>query len=513
MKTCIFFVLASKTAAEFIWGASTAAWQIEGYTQADGRLPSIWDEFARPIYGHVAGKATGDPADKDYVFYKDKTIPLLQGLGVKYYRMSISWTRILHSQTKDNPGGVLNKAGLAHYAQVISALKGAGIEPVITLWHWDTPLELETKYGSWLDKTHMPLFFEAYAGVVFSNFGKFCTHWITLNEPHTPLRLGYSNQWHAPGRCSDRKACKYGDSATEPYTAAHTMLLSHGRAVKVFRELNLDGVIGLSLSGDYCEPYSNSKLDKLAAEHCMEWQVAFFFDPIFFGDYPKSMRKIIGKRLPKFTDEEVKLVKGSHTGVYFQNHYTSVYAMHSKENRKRKCGFHCDNEFAKLVKKDGQLIGKNAKGISWLYSYPPGLRKFQQWLTKRYRSGDKGIAIIVSENGWGDVDYGYNPATYAKEMFDVDRCNYYREYIGNMSLGAQYDGVNVVGYFAWSLMDNLEWAAGYTARFGLAYVDFESQKRTPKMSYHWFKNFISSLKALPHNGGLPLCPTPGANYV
>jgi len=286
------------------------------------------------------------------------------------------------------------------------------------------------------------------------------------------------------------------------------MLIAHGRAVKLFRELKLDGVIGLSLSGDYCEPFSDTKLDKLAAEHCMEWQVAFFFDPIFFGHYPKSMREIIGKRLPEFSDEEVKLVNGSHTGVYFQNHYTSVYAMHTKENLKKKCGFHCDNEFAKLVKRDGKLIGKNAKGISWLYEYPAGLRKFQQWLTQRYRVGDKGVGIIVSENGWGDVDYGYNPQKYAAEMFDVDRCNYHRQYIGNMSLGAQYDGVNVMGYFAWSLMDNLEWAAGYTARFGLAYVDFETQKRTPKMSYHWFHNFVFPLKALPHNGGLPLCPTP-----
>jgi len=489
---------------DFIWGTSTAAFQIEGFATEDGRQPSVWDEFAKPEFNRIRQHHTGKVATLDYKYHEEQTVPLLKKLGVTHYRMSISWTRILNEQTRENPAGKENKKGIDHYKWVIGALKKNNIEPVVTMWHWDTPQQLEVKHGGFLNRQLMPKFFGEYAKVLLREFGSQVKYWITLNEPLTVVENGYKTPAkHAPGRCGNRTFCAVGDDTTEPYLAAHTMLLAHGQAVQEWRNLGVKGDIGLALNGDWCEPlHPDKEKDVLAAERCVEWQSAWFFDPIWKGDYPETMRKMVGDRLPKFTSEERKLVQGSHTNMYFQNLYTGMYVEHSDIAMTKKCGRECDAGLNISHKnKQGVMIGEKSKANEWLYKYPEGLRKFQKWISDRYKTSDgQGVNIIVAENGWGEPD-----TTEEKNVYDSGRCNYYRDYIGAMSRGAAEDGVNVKGYFAWSLLDNFEWSEGYTTRFGLTFVDYKTQKRTPKMSYQWFANYVTPLKTLPKDGKLPEC--------
>lgn len=496
---------ATPTSKDFMWGTATAAYQIEGFTKDGGRTPSVWDYFSNPElrgFVQVRKNHSGDPANHDYVNYEKKTVPMLQDLGVKYYRMSISWTRIVQNQTEENPAGDINQEGIDHYKKVFAALKAGGVEPVITMWHWDTPQQLEADYGGFLNRKLMPIFFGEYAKVLVKNFGSDCKYWITLNEPLTVVQNGYwSPGSHAPGRCSNRTVCKEGNDMTEPYLAGHTMILSHARAFKAFKDLEAEGVIGITLNADWCEPLDSSKEeDHAAAQRCLEGQNAWFFDPIYFGHYPESMRKGVGERLPEFTAEEKELVQGSHMNVYFQNQYTANYAT-GRSDGKTDCGHDCDLNL-NTSKYDllGKPIGHKTPANEWLYKYPVGFRKYQKWISDRYSSGDQKMSIIVSENGWGDDD-----TTKDDNLHDLDRCNYYREYIGNMSLAVNKDDVSVLGYFAWSLMDNFEWAEGYTTRFGLTYMDYETQMRTPKLTFRWMSKHVTPLKQLPSDGILPPC--------
>eukprot|EP00746_Dinoflagellata_sp_MGD_P166134 gnl/MRDRNA2_/MRDRNA2_95833_c0_seq1.p1 gnl/MRDRNA2_/MRDRNA2_95833_c0~~gnl/MRDRNA2_/MRDRNA2_95833_c0_seq1.p1 ORF type:complete len:650 (-),score=127.55 gnl/MRDRNA2_/MRDRNA2_95833_c0_seq1:96-1814(-) len=475
-------------------------------------MPSVWDHFADPkLRGkeQVRMNHNGDPANRDYLHYESKTVPLLKDLGVKYYRMSISWTRVLHNQTKENPAGVVNQAGIDHYKQVFAALRKGGIEPFVTMWHWDTPQHLEEQYGGFLNRELMPKFFGEYAKVLIKNFGSDCKYWITLNEPLTVVQNGYSNPGsHAPGRCSNRTYCFEGDDQTEPYLAGHTMILAHAHAFKAFKDLGAEGTIGITLNADWCEPLNpDDKEDQKAAQRCLEGQNAWFFDPIYFGKYPDSMIKGVGDRLPEFTADELKLVHGSHMNVYFQNQYTAVYAQKRRVQNARKrrvqnetCGHDCDLDLFTSKWREDVPIGQGTPANQWLYKYPSGFRSYQKWISDRYSTGDQKMNIIVTENGWGDPDTDKE-----ENLYDLDRCNYYREYIGNMSLAVNQDDVHVLGYFAWSLMDNFEWAEGYTTRFGLTYMDYETQVRTPKLSFRWMAKHVMPLKKLPKDGILPPC--------
>lgn len=490
--------------SDFAWGTATAAFQIEGYTKDGGRTPSIWDEFSDPSLHHIKEDATGDPADEDYVRYQE-TVSLLSALGVKNYRMSLSWTRIVQEQTKDNPSGRVNMEGVNHYIDVFEALTNAGIAPAVTLWHWDTPNAIETTYGGMLDSETLPIFFGEYARICYKYFGKYVKTWITLNEPYTLFSNGYMGTGaHAPGRCSDRSHCAEGDDLTEPYKVLHTQILAHAHAFKVFVEaqmwgqVSMDSVCGIVLNSDWGEPMTDSSDDKGASDRYGEFQAGMYFDPIFHGDYPNSLHEGVGDRLIKFTEEERDLIKGSHSGVYFMNFYTGQYVKSRPEGGN--CGYECDARISRShFDANGNPIGVKCKANEWLYRVPFGFRKMLNWVSSRYG----GIEIRVTENGWGDPD---TPDNLDAMLQDMGRCQYYRQYIGNMSLAHHSDGVNVRGYFAWSLMDNFEWADGYTTRFGLTYVNYTSQKRIPKMSFLWYKQ-VAAMKELPVDGVLPECST------
>jgi len=464
---------------DFLWGSATASYQVEGAYNISRGL-SIWD-----IFSHTPGKTangdTGDVADDQYHRYRED-IQLLTGVGFNSYRLSLSWPRLF--PTGRPP---LNQVAVDHYNDVINGLLANGVTPFVTLYHWDLPLELHKVVGGWLSEDIVE-YFGIYADAAFSSFGDRVKHWTTFNEPLSFTQLGYaSNGLHAPGRCSDRNFCTAGNSSTEPYIAAHNVILAHAAAVNIYRtryQSKQKGVIGITLNCDWAEPYTNSTADRDAAERHLEFQLAWYADPIFKGDYPDSMKRLVGERLPQFTNAQKKFVKGS-WDFFGLNHYTSLYNLDRPAPPPNfvSGGWSDDQRVDYSTTRDGKLIGPAADS-SWLYVVPWGIRKMLHWVADRY---DK-PPIYITENGVDVPNEGQLPLQQA--LVDTFRVDYYDQYLSNVSAAMQ-DGVDVKGYFAWSLMDNFEWADGYTKRFGLHYVDYKNNlTRYPKESAKWFRSFI-----------------------
>jgi beta-glucosidase len=477
---CLFFVSASVCTPGFppgfLWGSATASYQVEGAYNISRGL-SIWDTFS-----HTPGKTrdgdTGDVADDHYHRYEED-IALMKSLGLKNYRLSIAWPRLFPNGT-----GAPNQAGIAFYDRVINELLRNGISPFVTLYHWDLPDALHTTYGGWLNVTIVGHFAQ-YAETAFRAFGDRVKHWITFNEPLSFTNLGYGYGTHAPGRCSDRSTCTAGNSSTEPYIAAHHVLLAHARAVDIYRRFfqpQQKGIIGITLNIDWAEPLTNSSADLAASERHIEWQVSWYADPIFKGDYPLSMRQAVGARLPVFTPEEKKLLLGS-WDYFGMNHYTSGYVSDNPEQTGQ--GWDQDQKVTVSHSRKGVLIGPVADS-SWLFVVPWGIYKMLHWVARRYDSPP----IYITENGVSVPNENNLPL--AEALNDQFRVDFYSQYISNVSLAIS-EGVDVKGYFAWSLMDNFEWADGYSVRFGLHYVDYKNGlKRYQKNSAKWYSNLINS---------------------
>nr|AAQ21384.1 beta-glucosidase 2 [Trichoderma viride] len=441
---------------DFQWGFATAAYQIEGAVDQDGRGPSIWDTFcAQP--GKIADGSSGVTACDSYNRTAED-IALLKSLGAKSYRFSISWSRII---PEGGRGDAVNQAGIDHYVKFVNDLLDAGITPFITLFHWDLPEGLHQRYGGLLNRTEFPLDFENYARVMFRALPK-VRNWITFNEPLCSAIPGYGSGTFAPGR----------QSTSEPWTVGHNILVAHGRAVKAYRDdfkpASGDGQIGIVLNGDFTYPWDAADpADKEAAERRLEFFTAWFADPIYLGDYPASMRKQLGDRLPTFTPEERALVHGSND-FYGMNHYTSNYIRHRSSpasttpSATSTCSSPTSRATASAPRRSPPLAPVRPAATSWCGSargtYPP---------------------IYVTENGTSIK--GESDLPKEKILEDDFRVKYYNEYIRAMVTAVELDGVNVKGYFAWSLMDNFEWADGYVTRFGVTYVDYENgQKRSPR---------------------------------
>ncbi|KAK9804869.1 hypothetical protein WJX72_009269 [[Myrmecia] bisecta] len=448
---------------------TTAAYQVEGAAGEGGRSASIWDTFS-----HLPGKThkgdTGDIADDFYHrFHGD--IQLMKELGMAKFRLSISWSRVLPEGT-----GEVNEEGIAFYNQVIDALLAAGIEPFITLYHWDLPQRLADQYGGWLSAL-VAFDFAAYADVCFKAFGDRVKYWTTFNEPYTFCTVGYGAGIHAPGRCSDRKRCAEGDSEVEPWTCTHNVLLAHASAVARFRKTVPDGRISMNLNAEWAEPLNpKSAADKDAAERHMEWQIGAYADPIFRGDYPESVKARV-PTLQTFTEADKAALKD--TMDYFAfNHYTSKYATPTGDNQE---------EVAVLtVRPDGEHIGVQADS-DWLWVVPWGFRRCLNWIDHRYSHP----TIIVTENG---VDVPHEETIpYPQVLNDHFRVDYFQSYLSEAVKAVEEDGVDLQGYFAWSQLDNLEWAEGFSQRFGIVHVDFKHElKRSLKYSAMWLAEFFGT---------------------
>ncbi|KAJ4832332.1 Beta-glucosidase 44 [Turnera subulata] len=461
---------------DFIWGTATSAYQVEGMADKGGRGPSIWDEFIKTP-GIVAGNGTGEVAVDQYHRYKED-MNILKSLNFDAYRFSISWSRIFPNGT-----GEVNWEGVAYYNRLIDYMIKKGITPYANLYHYDLPLALEKKYLGLLNRQVVKDFAD-YADFCFKTFGDRVKNWMTFNEPRVVAALGYDNGFHAPGRCSKAYGnCTAGNSATEPYIAAHHMILSHAAAVQRYREKYLEkqkGRIGILLDFVYYEPLTRGKADNYAAQRARDFHIGWFLHPIVYGEYPRTMQEIVGDRLPKFTAEEVKIVKGSmdFLGV---NQYTTYYMFDPHQPPPKDLGYQQDWNAGFAFSKKGVAIGPRAHSY-WLYEVPWGMYKALMYVKERYGNP----TVILSENGMDDAAN----ITLRQALHDTKRINFYRGYLTQLKKAVD-DGANVVGYFAWSLLDNFEWRLGYTSRFGIVYVDYvNGLKRHPKMSALWFKQLL-----------------------
>ncbi|CAE7477949.1 BGL1A [Symbiodinium natans] len=445
----------------FIWGSATAAYQIEGAAFEGGRTACIWDTFCAQE-GKVKNGDNGTTACDHYHRFKED-VKLMKELNLPAYRFSISWSRLLPKGR-----GEPNPEAIKFYSSLLDELHKNNIKPYATIYHWDLPQCLEDEYGGWLSRKVVDDF-EHYAATCFKCFGDRCKAWITFNEPWCSTVLGYANGEMAPG--------KKEKPETEPYIAAHHIILSHARAVKRYREefkAKQGGVIGITLNMDWRHPLTEDEGDKAAAQRALDWQLGWFADPIWKGDYPASMRKRCGDRLPSFSEEEKQLIKG--TSEFFGlNHYSTAYVAAPKGQAKTvsmwgnvQAGGYFDDQEVELI--DDPRWGRS--DMDWGV-VPWGLKHMCEYIQQEYKPEG---GILVTENGCACPDDDVNVA-----KFDSFRVEFYQGYIAQMHKAIEA-GADVRGYFAWSLMDNFEWALGYSKRFGMVHIDYETQKRTPKQS-------------------------------
>jgi len=453
----------------FVFGTATAAYQYEGAASEGGKGPSIWDTFSH-LPGKIKGNSTGDVAvDQYHRFAED--VWLMKDMNMDAYRFSIAWSRIF-------PKGVgeVNWEGVRYYDALISSLLEQNIVPYVTLYHWDMPQALEDSMGGWLSPDIVEPF-TRFARFCFERWGSRVKHWITFNEIHSFAGAGYFSGEMAPGRCSDRALCTAGNSSVEPYLVSHHALLAHAHTVHLYRKefkAAQKGVIGITADCTWYAPLDeNSVSDQKASQDTIEGFLGWYLDPIFFGDYPASMRTSLGSDLPTFTKEEAALIKGSQDFVGI-NHYSSMYATFNESN----------GDIIKTAYKDGVAIGDPTPS-DWLFVAPSGMRKLLGWVRERYNNP----IVYITENGRDEANTDES-APLADQLKDPERIQYYHDYMQNVLLAIN-DGSTIRGYFAWSLMDNFEWAVGFTVRFGLYYVDYKNDlARYPKSSVHWFQQIL-----------------------
>ena len=441
--------------ADFLWGTATSSYQIEGGHDADGKGPSIWDAFCR-IPGRIRNGDNGDVACDHYHLFRED-VKLLKELGFKAYRFSISWPRLLPSGTLER--GSVNEAGIRFYSELIDALLENGIQPWATLYHWDLPLALQLEQDGWLGPATVDAF-TAYADLCFERFGDRVKHWITFNEPWVTAVHGYALGTMAPGRISN----------SEPYVAGHHQLLAHAKTVALYREhySHQQGIIGITNNCDWREPRSDSPEDRAAAQRAMEFFLGWFADPIYKGDYPQVMKERAGSKLPVFTDEEKAMLKDS-SDFFGLNTYSTMVAEQARGDGDG--GFFADQGVMLSMDESWEKTDFNWAVVPW------GCRKLLEWIRERYDNPP----VYITENGCS-----YDDAPGPDGMIrDTRRIEFYGGYL-EACHQAVSNGVNLKGYFAWSLLDNMEWAEGYSQCFGLVHVDRQTLRRNPKESAHWF---------------------------
>jgi beta-galactosidase len=452
----------------FVWGSATSSYQIEGAWLEGGKGLSIWDAFAHTP-GKVFNGDTGDVAcDHFHRFRED--VALMAEMGLPAYRFSLSWPRI-----QPTGYGEPNPEGLRFYSELIDALLEHGITPWITLHHWDLPLALQLEHDGWLNP-RIADFFADYARICFEHFGDRVKHWITLNEPWVMAVLGFGQGVFAPGRTS----------RLEPYRAAHQMLRAHARAVEVYRRdfrPRQGGRIGITNNCDWREPLTDSAQDRAAAERAVEFFLGWFADPVYHGEYPASMRERLGERLPHFSPEDAALLRGS-SDFFGLNHYTTMYAEHApggaEAGSSANGGLAEDQSVALSRDPAWPLTDMEWAVVPW------GLRRLLEWIDRRYDQPD----IIITENGCA-----YDDPLHEGRVDDLRRIAFLQGYLRECHRAIE-GGVRLKGYFVWSLLDNFEWASGYSKRFGIHHVDFATGRRTPKASARWYREVI-------RRGGVP----------
>ncbi|XP_020090085.1 beta-glucosidase 24-like isoform X2 [Ananas comosus] len=467
---------------DFAFGTASSAYQYEGAAREYGKGPSIWDTFTHRYPEKIADRSNGDVAVDSYHHYNED-VAIMKEMGLNAYRFSISWPRILPNGSLS--GGV-NKKGIKYYNNLIKELVSNGLQPFVTLFHWDSPQGLEDQYGSFLSHRIVDDFRD-YAEVCFREFGDNVKHWITFNEPWSLSVGGYAVGILAPGRCSHSEGlnCTGGDSGREPYIVAHNQLLAHAAAVAVYREKYQafqKGKIAITLVTNWFIPYSDSKHDKDSAKRALDFMLGWFMDPLTKGEYPITMQTMVGDRLPKFTKQQSKMVKGSFDFIGL-NYYTSRFARDFSIPNRVHESYNTDSLTNQTVERNGKPIGPKAAS-NWLYIYPKGIRDLLVYTKRTYNNP----TIYITENGVDEINNGTLPLKEALE--DNFRIKFHQQHLLYVQRAIR-EKVDVRGYFAWSLLDNFEWMDGYTVRFGINYVDYkDGRKRYPKSSSLWFRSFL-----------------------
>lgn len=446
---------------DFIWGAATASYQVEGAAFEDGKGLSVWDRFS-----HTPGKVfEGHTADVscDHYHLLEKDLDLMAALGIRNYRFSVSWPRLLPEGT-----GHVNEKGVAFYDRVIDGLLKRGIRPFMTLFHWDYPIALQQR-GSW-ENPDSPKWFEEYAALCAQRFGDRVRDFIPFNEPQCFIGLGYCAGVHAPG-------LRLPPAASVPMS--HNVLLANGKAVDVLRQTVRDAKISYAPCGDLMMPLTGSEEDIAAARkayfHVSEdeerwfWNISWWSDPVMLGEYPQQGLALYERFLPKGWENDLSAIHRK-LDYYGQNIYNGRFVKAAQNGRGWEQVPHLPG------------IAKTAS--DWPIT-PDCLYWGPRFLYERYKT-----PILITENGMASHD----AVSLDGKVHDPARENYLHRHLLALKRAAE-EGIDVAGYFQWSLFDNFEWAKGFSERFGMVYVDYQTQERIPKDSSGWYLGVMKS------NGG------------
>ncbi|KUY17444.1 beta-glucosidase [Elizabethkingia miricola] len=433
---------------DFIWGVSTAAYQIEGAHNLDGKGPSVWDKFVQKR-NKIFRNHTGDIACDHYNRYIDD-LYLMHSMNIRNYRFSVSWSRILPEGT-----GRINQAGIDFYNKLIDLSLDLGITPWITLYHWDLPHSLEVK-GGWTNRD-VKDWFSDYVAICVKNFGDRVKNWMVLNEPTVFSAAGYFFGVHAPGR----------KSIEGFLAAAHHATLAQAHGARVIKALQPESNVGTTFSCSHVEPYTNREKDIKAAKKADLLLNRLFIEPLLGMGYPvneiKTLRRI--EKYIKQNDEQDLKFDMDFIGI--QNYTREIirYAMFVPFLQ------------AKIVNAKDRNVEMTA--MKWEV-YPESIYH----ILKKFQAYENIPPLIITENGAAFPDTLQN-----NRVHDPKRLQYMQNILQQV-LRAKQEGVNVNGYFVWTFLDNFEWAEGYHPRFGLVHVDFQTQQRTVKASGHWYADFI-----------------------
>jgi len=438
-------ILAQRFPGDFVFGVATASFQIEGATKADGRKPSIWDAFSN-MPGRVFGCHNGDVAC-DHYYRLDEDLDLIKSLGVDAYRFSIAWPRIIPEGT-----GPINEKGLDFYDRLVDGLKARGIKAFATLYHWDLPLALMGD-GGWTART-TAYAFQRYAKTVIARLGDRLDAVATFNEPWCSVWLSHLYGIHAPGE-------RNMDAALH---ALHFTNLAHGLGVDAIRSERPSLPVGIVINAHSVYPGSTSKADKAAAERAFDFHNGVFFGPIFRGEYPESFLNALGHRMPLIEDGDMETISRP-LDWWGLNYYTPMRVSHDPAK---------GAEYPATI--NAKPVSETRTDIGWEV-YAPALGALVKTLNATYQLPE----CYITENG-----ACYNTGVENGVVDDQPRLDYIADHL-SVTADLIAEGYPMRGYFAWSLMDNFEWAEGYKMRFGIVHVDYDTQVRTIKKSGHWYK--------------------------
>lgn len=455
----------AKSKYPFWFGATTAAHKIEGAYAEGGKGLDIWQTFEQ-LPGKVDNGDTAAQATDFYNKFKED-VKMMRWIGVRNFRMSISWSRVFPSGR-----GPANPEGVQFYKDVFATLRQNCIEPHVTLYHWDFPRALHAEYGGWINAKSQQDF-TSYAKAMFTLFKDDVKYWYTFDSPETFCKEGYKDGTGAPGRCSDRTECLKGNSTTEPWLCTYNVLNAHARAEKWFRQIIPDGKLGFVTTLSYIQPFNYTSSNKNATNRLMIYDTFRFLDVLQLGDWNPLVKKVANTSgaLPAFTEIEQDRLKNTTQDFLAFNYFkgTQYGAYSSYGSLKAK---YVDKGVNGTMQK---TVGDPSQAIN-----PRGLRLLLGMLKTRYNNPP----MIITENAMAELPQ----QRLSESLCDTERIKFYQYHVGNATTAYRWEGANVQGYFAGSLMDGFEWNDGYSKRTGIIYTDYTTMQRWYKTSALWLAN-------------------------